>query len=39
AVLDEGHRRKQPDWTFGDTYSGQAPADRLDQRLEEASTH
>jgi hypothetical protein len=38
AVLDEGHRRKQPDWTFGDTYSGQAPADRLDQRLEEATT-
>jgi NADH:ubiquinone oxidoreductase subunit F (NADH-binding) len=38
AVLDEGHRRKQPDWTFGETYSGQAPADRLDQRLEEATT-
>jgi len=38
AVLDEGHRRKQPDWTFDETYSGQSPADRLDQRLEEAST-
>jgi NADH-quinone oxidoreductase subunit F len=36
AVLDGDHRRKQPDWTFGDTYSGQAPADRLDQRLAEA---
>ncbi|HEV7534318.1 MAG TPA: NADH-ubiquinone oxidoreductase-F iron-sulfur binding region domain-containing protein, partial [Acidimicrobiia bacterium] len=38
AVLDEGHRRKQPDWTFDETYSGQAPADRLDQRLEDATT-
>jgi NADH:ubiquinone oxidoreductase subunit F (NADH-binding) len=38
AVLDEGHRRKQPDWTFDDTYSGQSPADRLDQRLEEATS-
>ncbi|HVW35235.1 MAG TPA: NADH-ubiquinone oxidoreductase-F iron-sulfur binding region domain-containing protein, partial [Acidimicrobiia bacterium] len=36
AVLDERHRTKQPDWTYGDTDSGQAPADRLDQRLEEA---
>jgi NADH-quinone oxidoreductase subunit F len=38
AVLDERQRRKQADWTFGETYSGQAPADRLDQRLEEATT-
>jgi NADH:ubiquinone oxidoreductase subunit F (NADH-binding) len=38
AVDDEGHRRKQPDWTFDDTYSGQSPADRLDQRLEEAAS-
>jgi hypothetical protein len=28
AVLDERHRRKQPDWTFGRTSSGAAPADR-----------
>jgi NADH-quinone oxidoreductase subunit F len=38
AILDERHREKQPDWTFGETYSGQSPADRLDQRLEEANT-
>ncbi|HZI38886.1 MAG TPA: NADH-ubiquinone oxidoreductase-F iron-sulfur binding region domain-containing protein, partial [Acidimicrobiia bacterium] len=38
AIVDERHRSKQPDWTFDDTYSGQSPADRLDQRLEEAST-
>ncbi|HYT40385.1 MAG TPA: NADH-ubiquinone oxidoreductase-F iron-sulfur binding region domain-containing protein, partial [Acidimicrobiia bacterium] len=38
AVLDERHRRKQPDWTFDETYSGQSPADRLDQRMEEATT-
>jgi NADH:ubiquinone oxidoreductase subunit F (NADH-binding) len=38
AILDEEHRNKQPDWTFGETYSGKSPADRLDQRLEEAST-
>ena len=37
AILDERHREKQPDWTFDDTYSGQSPADRLDQRLEEAT--
>jgi NADH:ubiquinone oxidoreductase subunit F (NADH-binding) len=39
AVLDERHRAKQPDWTFDEVYSGKSPADRLDQRLEEASTH
>jgi NADH-quinone oxidoreductase subunit F len=38
AIVDERHRGKQPDWTFDDTDSGQSPADRLDQRLEEAST-
>jgi NADH:ubiquinone oxidoreductase subunit F (NADH-binding) len=38
AVVDERHRQKQPDWTFDETYSGQSPADRLDQRLEEATT-
>jgi NADH-quinone oxidoreductase subunit F len=38
AVLDERHRAKQPDWTFGEIYSGQSPADRLDQRLQEATT-
>jgi hypothetical protein len=31
AVLDEKHAGKQPDWTFADTYSGQSPADRVDQ--------
>ncbi|MEO6121584.1 MAG: NADH-ubiquinone oxidoreductase-F iron-sulfur binding region domain-containing protein [Acidimicrobiales bacterium] len=28
AVLDTGHRDKQPDWTYDATYSGQSPADR-----------
>ncbi len=37
AILDERHREKQPDWTFGETDSGQSPADRLDQRLEQAT--
>jgi NADH:ubiquinone oxidoreductase subunit F (NADH-binding) len=30
AVLDEGHRGKQPDWSYDETYSGQSPADRFD---------
>ncbi|HEV7862141.1 MAG TPA: NADH-ubiquinone oxidoreductase-F iron-sulfur binding region domain-containing protein [Acidimicrobiia bacterium] len=38
AVVDEHHRDKQPDWTFDEVSSGQSPADRLDQRLEEATT-
>ena len=32
AVLDERHLDKQPDWTFDAVDSGQAPADRIDQR-------
>ncbi len=32
AVLDERHRDKQPDWSFDEVDSGQAPADRIDQR-------
>jgi NADH:ubiquinone oxidoreductase subunit F (NADH-binding) len=32
AVLDDGHRNKQPDWTFDATDSGRSPADRIDQR-------
>ncbi|MDP9404916.1 MAG: hypothetical protein M3P85_16720 [Actinomycetota bacterium] len=36
AVLDEAHADKQPDWTFADVYSGQAPADRIDQRVADA---
>ena len=36
AVLDERHAQKQPDWTYGDTWSGQSPADRIDtQQLED----
>jgi NADH:ubiquinone oxidoreductase subunit F (NADH-binding) len=31
AVLDERHRDKQPDWTYDEVSSGQAPADRLDE--------
>jgi NADH-quinone oxidoreductase subunit F len=29
ATVDERHAQKQPDWSFDDTDSGQAPADRL----------
>jgi NADH:ubiquinone oxidoreductase subunit F (NADH-binding) len=36
AVVDERQRRKQPDWTFDDVWSGQVPAERIDQRLEQA---
>ena len=32
AVIDERHRDKQPDWTFDAEDSGQAPADRLDEK-------
>ena len=38
AVVDERQRGKQPDWTFDEVDSGQSPADRLDQRAEEATT-
>lgn len=37
AELDVGHAAKQPDWTFDDVDSGQAPADRIDQRAPDAS--
>jgi NADH-quinone oxidoreductase subunit F len=30
AILDTDFARKQPDWTYGDHWSGQSPADRLD---------
>ena len=30
AELDEGHRAKQPDWSDDEVFSGQSPADRLD---------
>ncbi|MDQ3977934.1 MAG: SLBB domain-containing protein [Actinomycetota bacterium] len=29
AIVDERFREKQPDWTYGDEYSGQSPADRF----------
>jgi NADH:ubiquinone oxidoreductase subunit F (NADH-binding) len=29
AILDERHRTKQPDWSYDESYSGQAPADRF----------
>lgn len=36
AVVDEHHRDKQPDWTYDEVDSGQAPADRLtEHRLQE----
>ena len=30
AVVDLRHASKQPDWTHGDHWSGQIPAERLD---------
>jgi len=36
VVLDQRHAAKQPDWTFDAEDSGEAPADRLDQRGGEA---
>ncbi|MDQ4133382.1 MAG: hypothetical protein M3179_09300 [Actinomycetota bacterium] len=35
ATLDEKQSRKQPDWTFNDVYSGQSPADRVNQTAEQ----
>lgn len=32
AAIDVGHVDKQPDWTYDETDSGQAPADRLAER-------
>lgn len=32
AVLDEHQLNKQPDWTYDETDSGKAPADRIDTR-------
>jgi len=34
--IDERQLRKQPDWSYGATDSGRSPADRIDERLEEA---
>jgi NADH:ubiquinone oxidoreductase subunit F (NADH-binding) len=38
AIVEERQRAKQPDWTFDEEDSGQSPADRLDQRMEDATT-
>ena len=35
AVLEEALAGKQPDWSFDDTDSGQAPADQADRQIEE----
>ncbi len=32
AVLDESQSDKQPDWAYDALYSGQSPADKVDQR-------
>lgn len=29
AIVDERHRDKQPDWTYGDAFSGKTPVSRL----------
>ena len=34
AVLDDLQLRKQPDWEYEEPWSGQSPADRIDQRAE-----
>jgi NADH:ubiquinone oxidoreductase subunit F (NADH-binding) len=34
--IDERQLRKQPDWSYDATDSGRSPADRIDERLEEA---
>jgi NADH:ubiquinone oxidoreductase subunit F (NADH-binding) len=34
--IDERQLRKQPDWTYDATDSGRSPADRIDERLDEA---
>jgi NADH:ubiquinone oxidoreductase subunit F (NADH-binding) len=34
--IDERQLQKQPDWTYDATDSGRSPADRIDERLEEA---
>ncbi len=33
ATVDESHRNKRPDWSYDEEFSGQWPADRLDQRV------
>jgi NADH:ubiquinone oxidoreductase subunit F (NADH-binding) len=38
AIVDERQPAKQPDWSFDDTWSGQSPANRIDQRLEDATS-
>jgi NADH-quinone oxidoreductase subunit F len=35
ATLDAEFARKQPDWTYGDHWSGKSPADRLDDHRAE----
>ena len=32
AILDESQLRKQPDWSYGDSWSGKSPADLIDER-------
>ena len=34
AILDLDELRKQPDWTYDEPWSGESPADRIDQRAE-----
>jgi hypothetical protein len=37
VLVDERFREKQPDWTYGEEYSGKAPADRYaEHRSDEA---
>ncbi len=35
AVLDDSQLDKQPDWTHDEVYSGQSPADKVEQRAAE----
>jgi NADH:ubiquinone oxidoreductase subunit F (NADH-binding) len=39
AIVDVGHERKQPDWTYNETTSGASPADRIDERAHHHDPH
>jgi NADH-quinone oxidoreductase subunit F len=39
AVVDVGHERKQPDWTYNETTSGASPADLIDERAHHHDPH
>jgi NADH-quinone oxidoreductase subunit F len=38
VTMDDRQRTKQPDWSFDEIWNGQSPANRIDQRLQEATS-